>query len=669
MCGITGYFLHSSDAPVDDVQPIRRMSAAIAHRGPDDEGFVLLDSRRGGGLDLRSAASARGVTGELQRIEDCGPFPHDLAMAHRRFSIIDLSPGGHQPMWTPDRRVVATFNGEILNYRSLRSELSGRGRRFRTGSDTEVLLAAFQEWDVGAFERFEGFFAIALFVPAERRLVLCRDRIGKKPIYLYEDGERVVWASEIKALLALLPDERARLNEGAVRRYLHLGLRDHGHETFWSNFHMMGRAEYRTYTDGGEAGRGVYWSLPAARLDAREVSVPEAGRRLERALREAIELRLVADVPISSDLSGGLDSSALVALRATMSDEPFPVFSVRYEDPAVDETPYARMVAARFPQIEHVFIDHDEALFWDQLEEFVHVQEEPFHNPNILVNQNVRRQIRAAGYPVYINGAGGDEVLAGYPADSIAVFRQMIADGDFRPALENLVLFKEGPPLRPDRFARRWLSGKVHAARTRFRSTGGRLLAVDEPAAGPALPRGGALLRANMGDLKMNYWQASGDKMSMGVPIEGRAPFLDHRVVELGFQLPLPLLTRGGWLKWVLRDAMRDLLPPEVVWRRNKMGFPFPLRRWLSAHREAMLRLLRHPAADRGWIDQGITAARYEQLCRFQPEHVWRASCLHLWYLVFVQGAPLREVLRPGFPGSPGRVQSGLKSDGNGVEV
>ncbi|MGE5342893.1 MAG: asparagine synthase (glutamine-hydrolyzing) [Candidatus Omnitrophota bacterium] len=635
MCGIAGYLLFSGVETTGAT--IRTLSAEIAHRGPDDDGMVLIDTRS---PDKRFI-DCRSTDPDLSQLRD-GPngfthhFKHNLAMAHRRFSIIDLSDAGHQPMWNADRSLCVVTNGEIFNYTELKEELKSHGMRFRTQSDTEVMLAGYEVWGENAFSHFSGFWATAIYDFKKNMLLLSRDRIGKKPLYVYRNAERLVWASEIKALIRVLEPSQLRLNDTAMGHYLYHGRRDIGHQTFWTDIRMLDNAGVVIVSPDGRTEHKKYWTFPHTRRNETDISFHEAAGQFREVLQVALRERLTADVPVAFELSGGMDSSSLVALRAHMNRDEVPVFTVEYSDKRVDESAFARSVASHYPNIRHHVINFKEIDFWAHMNRFVYLMEEPYHNPNVLINHLLRKQMSDHGYRVIIAGAGGDEVLAGYKEYAAPIMKHLWAEGHYVPFLKNLVLYKENDPFRFKPMSRILMNrlfkqfGFLKPPQNRGVSTDIYIRSDHTPRVDPDIPKEiNRLLAGNMADLRMYYWMSAGEKAAMGIPLETRSPFLDYRVVECVFSLPISYFMRNGWLKWLLRKAVGDLLPASVLWRKEKMGYPFPLERWLRENKTVTCGVFRE--FDNPWIDNRAIVRDYDLLVEQQPAFLWRALSTQLW--------------------------------------
>jgi asparagine synthase (glutamine-hydrolysing) len=653
MCGLVGYF--SPTRTRTALGPLTEAASLIRHRGPDDEGYTAYDLASGQCRSWSGPESPPEIRDRLPLLGAGGEMPHNLALGFRRFSIVDLTPAGHQPFWNEDQSRCLTFNGEIYNYVELREELQAAGRVFRTRSDTEVLLAVLEAWGPEGLARLNGPFALALLDTARQRLLLARDRIGKSPLYWALTGETLFWASEIKSILLLAGRDTFDLNRQAAYDYLKHGWRDLDHGTFWEGVSSLAPAcwvelDLRAGIDGQALTTGVrpYWQLPAQRLRPGEISFDESRRTFFDLFSDAVRLRLRADADVAFGLSGGLDSSSIVAVAASgAAPGSIATYTVKFDDPAVDEEPFARQVRDRWSDaVDYHVYRPQNTDFWDRADDFVWLQEEPFHSPNLELNQAYYRQMRADGFRVLIGGAAGDEVLAGYPEYFYPLLVHLLKQGRWLPLAGNVAGYTEQSLTRTaaDTVAQLWrrMSGRSGGAYPgadlgrycRENPDGYRAHDVGPPRSFNERMTG------NMTQWKMNYWMRSGNKATMGVPIEPRAPFLDHRLVEFAFTLPPEYLVRRGWLKYILRRSAEPLLPREVAWRRKKVGFPFNDRAWLADARPVAEGHLR-AAAGNPFIDPAPVIADYPRLIGERPEFLWRCISLCLWWRRVVCGERL----------------------------
>jgi len=637
MCGISGYFSYSG--LITETLSLTKMNHRLAHRGPDGEGYVFIHRQSGHATAFRGELLPL-TRRDLPTLEDQTAGPHDIAFGHRRFAIVDLSEGGHQPL--VDTRTgsdcILNFQGEIYNYVELRAELEKLGHVFQTHSDSEVLLHAYLEWKEDCFPRLEGFWALAIWDGRRKGLLLARDRMGKAPLYLARQAGRLWWSSEIKGIRAGVGSDTFAVNLPAAHQFVRLGLRDFHNQTFFQGIDTFPRASYAWIDEEGEFQPRSYWDIPKTRLTAKQLDARQAGEELDRRLKAAVTLRLRADVPVGLELSGGLDSSVLAAYSAQgrAGKRPLETFTVSFPGTAWDEAGFAQSVANRYPEALNLKIlvpDHVDIL--NRLPDFQARMDEPFHSPNMIINQDIWKRMSALGIKVSLNGAAGDELFAGYGTEYFGPYlRHLLGDGRFAMAWKEFSQYSEADAgdFR-SRLRSVWML-LPYSWRRNLRSLNPPP-ALD-PFQGSALPTPlpaddiESLILDYLTDYKMNYWLRSGHTSTMQVPVEVRLPFLDTGVVEWAGQMPIEYLIRDGWLKWVLRKTAEPLLPSEVVWRKLKMGFPFPLREWLQSGKGYFLALQTEDMPD--WIDARLLFTHYEALADKYPNYLWRCLSTLLWW-------------------------------------
>jgi asparagine synthase (glutamine-hydrolysing) len=580
MCGIFGILnLDGSPAERPALQAMARVSV---HRGPDDEGFHI-DGACGIGM--------------------------------RRLSIIDLA-GGHQPLSNADGSLVLVCNGEIYNFRELRRELEALGHRFATGSDSETLLHGYAQWGDEVVQRLNGMFGFALWDARKKRLVIGRDRLGIKPLYIYRDGKRVAFASEAKSLLAL-PRVQATIEPSALHHYLNLGYVPAPGSLF-KGITKLPPATLLTIERGRSAERR-YWRIP----HTIERDVPEAEwiERVRGRLDEAVRMQMVSDVPIGAFLSGGIDSSTVVALMASNSARPIRTYSIGFEGAAADEyyneLPYARRVAQLFgTDHREIMVRPDAATLLPRL--LWHMDEPVSDSAFIttyLVSEFARREVT-----VILSGVGGDELFGGYRrylGDHYQAYFSRLPSWLRRTATaagRRLPSDRHTPLLNLSRLAKGFLENAALPFEERYRAyvevfprdEASRLL-------GGAAARGRdciaeAFLDAPGEDGLNRMLSVDAqtqlpddlllltDKMSMATSLECRVPLLDHELVELAARMPQAIKIRGGRLKHVMKEAVSDLLPADIIERR-KRGFGTPMGAWLKQDLAPMMHELLSEAA------------------------------------------------------------------------
>ena len=532
------------------------MADTMAHRGPDDAGV------------WESA-------------------DHTVALSHRRLSIVDLSPLGRNPMSWDDGRLWITFNGEIYNFLELRQELESAGHRFRSHTDTEVMLAAYDQWGLQCVERFAGMFAFAIWDVPKRRLWIVRDRLGKKPLYYAESLGTLRFASELKAIVVDDAVPRDIDTEG-MRLFLQYGYVP-SPRTIYSSVRKLPPAHYLICENGAASVRR-YWDPVPFALGQTPIADAEAEAQLEARLSTAVRQRMIADVPLGGFLSGGIDSSLIVALMQEQSALPVKTFTIRFDNPELNEADHAAAVA-RHLHTEHHEQTCDERQMLDVVDRLPEMYDEPFADssavPTYLVSRIARELVTVA-----LSGDGGDELFLGYPR--YRLHTQAAAALGMPRALRHAVAF--GAAQLPTRRLRR-IADVLRSDDTdpyaRFvswwrpddiaRLTGRR--PPDAPAYADVQARAGALSREDRVALLdlVSYLPedilTKVDRASMAVSLEVRAPLLDHRVAEFALGLPSSLKRRGRTTKWLLRRLLYKRVPRALI-DRPKMGFGVPLADW-----------------------------------------------------------------------------------------
>jgi len=627
VCGIAG-MVGRPDEMVDAAD-IHRMCQTIIHRGPDDEGVY-----------------AQGPAG----------------LGMRRLSIIDLA-GGRQPIHNEDRTLWAVFNGEIYNFLELRQELEGRGHCFYTHSDTEVILHLYEEMGSDCVQKLRGMFAIALYDERRHLLLLARDRMGKKPLHyaLHQGG--LIFGSEIKAILAVHP-ELAEINPEGLLQYFYFGYIPDPHSIF-QHIHKLPAGHLMEFCKG-EVKIRRYWDLPEYGTHP-PISEEECVEELERQLEEAVRIRLISDVPLGALLSGGVDSSIVVALMARASSAPVKTFSIGFQAERFNESEYARMVAERFGT------DHHELVLDPNLEETLsylsQMMEEPFGDSSMLPTYYVCRMARQK-VTVALSGDGGDELFAGYDRYIVATDRQKFdalpewMGRVYRNAIHAHVpdgMYGKNLAWNASLNARdRYLDGvsffpALHRERGLF--TDSFLQAAgqvpdplkqwqqiyDDAPAKDALSR---LLYLDTKTYLVADILTKVDRMSMASSLEVRVPMLDHKFVEWVTSLPAEWKLRGGRRKHILKKLAERLGIPPALLHRRKQGFQLPLVEWMRNDvKDQFLRVLLEPRTlQRGYFKpEAVKSLVNEHVHgrRNRSGLLWRMLVLELWHRNFMESRSL----------------------------
>lgn len=634
MCGIAGIVGQANS------ERIRPMTRTLAHRGPDEEGYFST---------------------------------HFAALGHRRLKIIDLETG-QQPMSSADGRHTLVFNGEIYNFLELRRILEDMGVEFRSNCDTEVILAAYQRWGIEGISRLNGMFAIALWDSDRKELIMARDRLGKKPLFYFNDGQSLVFASEIKAILAAL-DQTPEIDFAAISDYLTYLYIPYP-RTIFRNIRQVPpatwiRVKVRPHVMESESRQ--YWS-PLEGSDVPRSSSQAAGYVRER-VANAVRSRMLADVPLGVLLSGGMDSSTITAIMAETNEEPVRSFSIGFSrSAAYDEIPSAQRVARRFG-CEHQVLEGDTDCS-AHLAKIVSHFDQPFGNPTAVLTYLLSALMKDH-VTVALSGDGGDELFGGYPRYMGAYMSSlpralpgflrnrllpgigdaMTDDTEGRHQARRLREFLAGCGMPLIEMYLRWVGYFSPEEKRDFCSPGFLARTADHDS--------GAFLRAHYTDCegldainRLAYTDIKSflccnvleyaDRMSMAHALELRAPFTDHRLVELSMRTPFHHKFRYGESKWILKQAMKPLLPNEVL-NKRKLGFNPPVGSWLKGGlrdlpwhllgtRQIETRGLFQPEAVRSMLELQASGRRDYSL------RIWALMILEIWFRIYIDGLPVDTV-------------------------
>ncbi len=622
MCGICGVY-NLDGAPVD-TDVLAAMNRTITHRGPDGDGVHISSS---------------------------------IALAMRRLSIIDVA-GSDQPLYNEDGSIALVFNGEIYNYPELRSDLQFRGHTLRTNGDGETVSHLYEEYGVDALNHLRGMFAFALWDSNAHRLFIARDRTGQKPLYYYHDDDVFIFASEIKALLQhpAVPREPAFDDPKILALYLSYGYVP-APDTAFKHIRALMPGHYLTVGEGGSPAVCSYWEppYPTDSFTVTGARAAEYAAMVRETLDDAVRMRLLSDVPLGAFLSGGLDSSLIVALMQQHSSETVKTFSIGFAgDDSFDETPYAQEVADYLHTEHTAFTVKPDAL--ELLPKLVWFHDQPFSDssaiPTFLVSELTRQHVTVA-----LTGDGGDELFAGYErfyAASLVRKLGIVPRPVWRLLAGALGRFPEGTGYynlfkRAGRFARgasqplelayfdwvRLFSADMVHELTGQSDVAGRYFA-GLFANGATLP---GILDANMRTYLPDDLLIKADRCSMAASLEARAPFLDHRLIELAATIPFNLKLNGSITKYILKRAARGLLPEHII-HRKKHGFGVPLGAWLRADIAPVREiLLSREVRERGLLNMGAVEGIINDHAngrRDNGHRLWTLLTLEWWYRLFI---------------------------------
>jgi asparagine synthase (glutamine-hydrolysing) len=631
MCGIAGIFHYGELDRSPDRDTLLRMTRSLAHRGPDDEGLYV-----------------------------DGP----IGLGHRRLTIVDLTSAGHQPMLTTDRRGVITYNGEFYNHRDFHDRLADRGIRFRGTSDTETLLYLVSEYGPRAIAEAAGIFAFAFWDAAARRLILARDALGVKQLYYHDDGNRIAFASEIKALFSL-EDVPRQVDGTALNEYLHFHT-PLFERTFFKDIHQVQPGEY-IEVDAHGARRRRYAETDGFR--ARHESVTESVWLLRRLLGKVVHEQLMSDVPVGAFFSGGIDSSAVAAF-AKRSGHLVRCFGVHFSGQGViDERPYQEE-AARALGLDLELTTVDPAGFPDDLLRLTEFQDQPVIGAAMIPMYHVSK-LAARHVKVCLGGQAADEIFGGYARYALARPARVLSSwfkraGETAPdapvaavggnLLKQLAsgrnvrrLVRRLDPLEtwsgryfenfaqvPESHWRRVFADRTLLSRARARTT-----FEDALRRSPARNPGDKLLHWDIQTYLPGLFQQD-DRMSMANSLESRVPLADPRVVRFALHTDFDLKLRGGATKWILRQAVADVIPASVL-NRRKVGFDTPAESWMRERHRGFVRDLLTSSAARSrpfWDPAGVAAVLNDERSPYWFDMVWKLASIEAWALAFLDARP-----------------------------
>lgn len=602
MCGIAGFF------GLENRNLLKGMLKTLKHRGPNDEGSF---------------------------------FYKNVALGNRRLSVIDIKTG-HQPIHNENKKIWITFNGEIYNFMELRKKL-GKKHKFYTKSDTEVIVHAYEEYGTNCVKKLNGMFAFAIWDSGKKQLFLARDRLGIKPLYYHWNGKKVVFASEIKALLQDKTIERAPDDE-IIYEYLVYGLHDHKEKTFFKGIKRLLPAHHMIVNKKGIKIK-KYWNLKVNRnFGGSSKKDWEYAKKFYDLFEESVKLRLISEVPLGTCFSGGIDSSSVVCVinkllskieRRDIIGKKQKTFSACYEDRKVDERKYINEVIKRL-DIEKNYIFPSSKMLWKEIREFVYHQEEPVSGTSEYAQWNVFK-LASKKVTVTLDGQGGDELLAGYIPYSGVYLLNLLKKRDYLRFLKEFFLSID----LTHPFIKEYLFMSKKETETKKMLNSAFVLNFEEKVRSKWKTNdfGDSLLLDTV-KYSLPHLLRYGDKSSMAFSVEARVPFLDHRLVEYVFSLPLNQKIKNGWTKYVLRNAMKGVIPEKVRKRRSKIGFGTPQARWMrELGREIKKVFASKMFEKRKYFNQEEVLKKFDEFCKGGLDDYtrifWRILNLEIWLETF----------------------------------
>lgn len=631
MCGICGVLYHSTERRAE--KPLlQKMVSVLHHRGPDDEGIYLKGH---------------------------------IGLAHRRLSIIDLSPAGHQPMANEDGSIWIVFNGEIYNFLELREELQKKGHRFTSSTDTETIIHLYEERGVECVHDLRGMFAFAIWDERKKRLFLARDRVGKKPLVYSHTREAFLFASEIKSLL-IDPSVPKDIDYTALHHYLTYQYVP-SPRTIFTSIQKLPPAHILVYEKENLVVKR-YWSLSYQKKLVLP-SLQDYGEHFLELFKEAVKIRLRSDVPLGAFLSGGIDSSLVVAVMSKLMDQPVKTFSIGFEEESYNELPYAKAIAQKYETDHHEFMVRPDAL--EILPKLVWFYNEPFADSSAVPTYYVSK-ITKNYVTVTLNGDGGDESFAGYErylADRLAHYYSIIprwvhdrvvkrvvdllpSSAHRRSFLRRLKRLLKGIAEVPERRYVRWIcffdnEMKEEIYTPSFKRQVKDIDSVELTVEWYHKADGNDFIDKTLFVDVMSYLPedllVKVDIASMANSLETRSPFLDHKVMEYAASLPPDLKLRGMETKYLLKRTLQGLLPREIL-RRKKMGFGVPLDIWFRRELKEMAydTLLSKRCRERGYFRREVVQELLDEHALGKMDHsyrIWALLFLELWHTMFIDSS------------------------------
>jgi len=602
MCGICGFNWNDEDL-------CKLMADTLKHRGPDDEGFY---------------------------------FDENVSLGHRRLSIIDLA-SGHQPIYNEDKSIGIVYNGEIYNHKEIRRELEGK-HKFYTNSDTEVIIHAYEEYGFDCVKKFNGMWAFCIYDKNKNLLFLSRDRFGVKPLYYFFDGKNFIFASEIKGLLAYVKPEQ---NDETIYDFLVNNRLEHKEDTFFKGIKRLMPSHNLIFDlKSKEIKKEKYWDITNInrKIESTSKEDNEYAKNFYILLEDSVKLRLMSEVPVGTCLSGGLDSSAIVCLvnniliegnekiKANIGERQ-KTFSAVFEDKRIDEREFIECVIKETNVEKNYVFPSGEKLF-EELEKFIYYQDEPFSSTSIYAQWNVMR-LASKKVKVLLDGQGSDELLGGYIAYFQVYFNQLLKERKF------LTLFKEIIKSSDILISYLWLLKK-----SKSRGIIKELLNInflDEFNRSEKFKVIDNLSMRSYEDLMNGGIQSLlryEDRNSMAFSIESRVPFLDYRIAEYVFTLPVTQRIKNGWTKYILRNSMKNILPEKIRKRRSKIGFATPEEIWFKENKNKILEIFSSESfKKRKYFNQKEIINKFNEFCdgkNYDSNIFWKIINLEIWIKLFI---------------------------------
>ena len=653
MCGIAGIYNFKGEK-IDTII-LRNMCDIEKHRGPDDEGYVLINTKNNLLEERQGIDTNVEVKKGLKIIEEENKGGFNLGFGSRRLSIIDLSSNAHQPMCNEDGNIWITYNGEIYNYLEIMDYLKVKGHRFRSNSDVEVIIHLYEERGEECLKEFNGMFAFAIWDVRKKKLFCARDRFGIKPFYYYLDKDKFIFASEIKAIFENKKIKRIP-NDDVIFKYLNDNYIPYFEETFFANVKQLPPAHYLVIDINGF--RVVrWWDIPDLSL---HIEYKDALIKFYELFEDSIRLRLRSDVPIGTCLSGGLDSSSIVCvlnnlLKRQTTNFSQKAFSSCFENKNFDEREYINQVVEK-TNIKNFYTFPDEKKLFNELPKIIWHQDEPFVSTSIFAQWEVMKLAKSNDVVVLLDGQGGDELLAGYHGYYYSFFADLIRNFKIVKLIKEISLYNK---YHKYSILDALIRATLYALPFGFKKSFKEILYKKQ--------NYHSWLNIDVRKLIDNRWELASkfkgilkkhlyvnlvsylpsllrfeDRNSMAFSLESRLPFLDFRLVEFVFSLENSTKINDGMTKIILRDSLKEILPEKVRLRKDKMAFGTPESIWFKTTLKDKIKdiILSEEFKRRGYINQDKIRVEFEKYCNNEKEitnEVWRWVNFELWYRICIE--------------------------------
>jgi asparagine synthase (glutamine-hydrolysing) len=644
MCGIAGIF-YIDGRPIEP-ELLYEMSSTMKHRGPDSQAYAFFP------LAEKKFVITEQVKNQL-------PFDCSLGFAHLRLAILDLSSKAHQPMPNENQSLWLIYNGEIYNYKELRTQLKAAGHKFRSKTDAEVILHAYEEWGMECLKRFNGMWAFALWDSTKGTLILSRDRFGIKPFYYIHINNMFVFASEIKAITKIFP-WTCNPNYSTIYHFLATGLQDDSESTFFQDIVQFPQASCMKISS-----RGIklwkYWELQES--EKKNIDEEKAIEEFRYLLKDSVRLRLQSDVPIGTCLSGGLDSSSIVTLTSKITNNALYTFSAVYEGEAYDESCYIDLINKHCKTKPHRIEPKGQDLF-DVLSAIIWHQDEPTSAPGVYTQWHVIEQA-SKKVKVLLDGQGGDEILGGYHGFFLPYIADYIRHSLSPKNWMDVVKLVGEMQTITSISAQRYVKLLLSLISPQIVQKIEKVIIKKESGINPDFPDFISIKNSSQTFKspfkgKLNSWLCHSllqtslpallhyeDRNSSAFSTEARTPLLDFRLVEFLFKLPFNYKIRNGVTKYILRKAMNGIVPDEILNRKDKKGFPTPVALWFRNElKEKTGDLLTSKSfKERGIFDQKKILSIFEKHCKGEMDyswHIWRWINLEFWFREFIDKSSMK---------------------------